>query len=373
MGEAYLGMTHRGYYNALMAGDPERVKQMAASWSSVAGTILGISTDLASCLSDLSGVWSCSSSEEFQRRITLITNFAAAVADHQYELQVTVNDWGTVLANAQAEAEPPDEVAAEVAEASQKGSWLPGVLGSEYGHAMADEAAEAARQRMANLVSEVGLVYGYTSSIVPEPVVADPDMPGDDVAVGKLIHLGGGSDSASSSSSAARTVSSMSASGSASPSVTTVSYDGGSGSTTSGTDSNGSSGAYSVSTLAGADGAGVVGLASGTGAAVVTSMSLGAAGVAGPGGMGLPAAAANTTIPPGGVLASANPTGAKSVNPTVTETGTSPTSTTRTGTPTTTRTDPTDDEDKSHSTWLTEDDMVWGDEEADDLPPSVLG
>lgn len=372
----YQDMTHTDLYAALMAGDPEQVAGVSAAWYSISETVGGIARDLQSDVDTMLEAWGTVASIEFCRRMAILVNFTTTLADQQSDLKAVVGDWGVRLAEAQANAEPPAEAEGDAADAAEEAAVAVGpVVGSWYGQTVAADVLEAAHDRMVTTVATVATIYGDASRLLPEVVEPDEDMPGTEVTTTQgLVHLAGSSASSSSAVSASSSASSAST-------ATTVSYHDGSGTST---DSASASPTVTDSfwgdggtTLAGAGGDTVVGLTSaasvGAGGVLFSQMSLGSTGASG--GVGLSLGASGNTVPAGGVLASSSPSAVKSVNPTLAEgttgqTGAATRTTNATPTSQTGRATTDDEDDSEYTTWLTEEDMVWGDD--DNLPPSVL-
>ena len=377
--DRYHGLSHEVLYARLQAGDPETIANAAAKWQSASATVRQICDDLNTDLAALTNGWSGSSSEEYQRRLGLVSVYALNLSESQDSVKEILNDWSTILAEAQAKAETPETVENEAGEAYTEGASsffaVSPALGDQLGHQQADEVIEAAHERMVQLVVDLAVVYSSTADRFPTAAEPDPDMPGADVPLSSahLVRLSSGDDNSVSSAIYAAGSTGGSSSGS-----TAVSYNSGDGSSTgSGTNAGYTTGdGTTLTTLAGVDGDGVVTLATtgavGAGGVIMSQASLSTTGITGTtGGLGLPLASTGSTLPAGGVLASAKPTTTKAITPTISENTPNQSTTTRTigNNPNTNTTN--DDEDDEYTTWLTEDNMDWGDDDQN-LPPAVL-
>ena len=379
--DRYRSLSHEVLYARLQAGDPETIANAAAKWQSASTSIGQIRDGLSTDLAALVNGWSGSSSEEYQRRLGLVADYATTLSESQASVKDILGIWSTTLAEAQAKAEAPETVENEAGEAYTDGVSsffaVSPALGDQLGHQQADEVIEAAHERMVQLVVDLAVEYESGAGRFPTAAEPDPDMPGADVPLSGayIARFNSADDSASS---AIYTAGSSTGSSSGS-STTTVSYSGdGSGTAVSNVGYTTGDGT-TLTTLAGVDGDGVVTLATtgavGAGGVIMSQASLSTTGITGTGsGLGLSLASTANTVPAGGLLASAKPTTSKAITPTISEGAPTQSTTTRTtGTnPTTNATNNNDDEDDEYTTWLTEDNMVWGDDDQD-VPPAVLG
>jgi uncharacterized protein YukE len=181
----YAGVSHQTLYDQLKAGDPEQVDGLATHWSTMSSTLSDVSRPLATDLARLAGSWEGSSGTEFQRRLTLVANYADSLSEEYSRVGEGLALQSNPLRAAQAQAEHPDETDDNdqmwkgVAKGSVAG--VPGmVIGGVFGHNKDEEEQEKAHQRMVKLVAGLAVTYEenrLNSWAVPVTDIPD-DLPG---------------------------------------------------------------------------------------------------------------------------------------------------------------------------------------------------
>jgi uncharacterized protein YukE len=387
----YQKLSHQQLYDQLMAGDPDQVDSAAAKFSSLRDTVEGVHTSLDTDLEALAQGWNSDSGAEYQRRLGLVSSFAHSLHYDFDSLQGTLTQWSSLLRTAKKHAENPadtdnaDQTVKDAATGAAIGGLVGGVpgaaigglVGGWFGHNADEEEKQKAHERMIALVAGLAANYDMTDRL-PDMVTQPPtDMPlttGSDpltFATGPSVTTPGGV----SRTGTAGIAPVMSTGGKHVSDVDKLT--GGGDPPGAGTDATGVDGGGSYATgdpagtgagLLGVDGdqlaaaGGAAGAAAGLGAAVA-GLGAGGPGLGGAGGFGAEVAGAERTgavarpgnlfsgvrgagVDEGALGINRNPGGAIG----------------RQG---------AEGEDKERTTWLTEDEMVWGDDQPN--APAVLG
>lgn len=389
--ERYANASHPELYEQLMAGDPEQVEGLAAHWHTAHDTVSGLAGALRRDLDQLMPNWHGTAGHEFQRRVGAVVTFAETLAGELDDIRSGLTTMAAALREAQREAESPeqtddhDRLLGGVGNGALSGSrfGVPGVIaggviGGITGYNQDEKEKEAARQRTIQLVVELAAEYRITeqSKLVPDLIGPPEGLPtgSPDTRVAPV---------AGPRVTAPTQVSELDASGTGPDLARTSPTQTGDGpGTASKSDlEKASTGSLGTGLLGagggaplGAAGTGAAsGLAAGAGgaggaAAAAAAGGAGGAAVAGGGALGtkpsgLSGAAAGRASGPAGGTPDRAATGARRGVTEVTRADR------RAATPGSRRDG--QDEPREYTTWLTEDEMVWGD---DDLaPPSVLG
>jgi len=387
----YAAMSHQELFEALRAGDPGQLDDLATSWHTIEGTTRGIQADLDADLARLD--WSSSGGTEFRRRLGLISAYCAGLAESQGGVRFGLEEWGRDLAVAKQHLEDPADtddhgsLIANAAAGAAAGSTFgpPGtatglVVGAIFGHDKDEQEKKAARKRMLSLVADLADRYNDTrfTYLQTAPFTPQVDLPGDP---------GAGSDGELRSSGPSTSVAAGPGTGTAGTIPT--GYQANPGPMAAGP-AGGAADPFTTGTSLLSAGDGVIGLgAFGAGLALtggalsVTPTAL--TGAVPSGGL------AGGALPPGGVLGQPDPAsrrdglgarpstggtagagpgsggsgrGAPGQRPGPAGRGDGTAAGGRAGT------GEPDDED-AYDTWLTEDEMVWGNET--DLPPNLIG
>ncbi|MGK5738002.1 WXG100 family type VII secretion target [Micromonospora sp. URMC 103] len=183
--QRYQGQSHQTLYDAVMAGKPGQIDGVAAQWSALKGIVDALGRDLSGDLEKLSHTWVGSASQEFQRRLTLIVDYAGTLGEGMADVTSALTMMSGQLRTAQKQAESPEETDDhdQAVSGALKGAavfGVPGALvGGLMGHQQDKEEQEKAHQRMVNVVAELAAGYdlsAYGRIVTPPP--PDPDTPG---------------------------------------------------------------------------------------------------------------------------------------------------------------------------------------------------
>ncbi|MCW3814501.1 WXG100 family type VII secretion target [Micromonospora sp. DR5-3] len=405
--QRYQHVSHKELYQGVTSGDPKQVDGLSAQWSSLKDTLEGLGRDLTDDLDALAKTWTGDAAREFHRRLNLVVGYSGNLAQGMADIRQALDMMASELRTAQTKAESPEETDDndKLLSGAGKGflvGGLPGaVIGGIVGHQQDKEEQEKAHQRMVQVVANLAEGYDFSAYgriVVPEP--PDPSLPGDGDPTNPTLKNGPSVGTPS-----------------AGPTSGTFGPTAGATATTSGVHHTGPSSGTVGDGPTGHPGAGSPGTIGSVGVVDPTGTSLAGAGqmVTNPTAPGLPTstASAPTTVPSGGgqgllyglpnggtgALASSGPgTGRVGGMPGAENRSAAGTGRLASGRGLTVNAEGranggrgtnarpamagrngvlggrgTSDEDESEErlTWLTEDEMVWGDGKA--APPPVLG
>jgi uncharacterized protein YukE len=397
--ERYQNLSHQQLYDMLMAGSPGQVDGLVTSWSAMRDTAQTLADALRTDLGRLAEGWDSAAGREFQHRVGLIATYAETISREFDSIQSGLGTMSAALDKAKSQAESPeatddmDQTISGAATGAAIGSVLGpvgtlggGLIGGLMGHNQDEAEKEAAHQRMVTLVAGLAADYSITNHGWPvTPPPPPPDLPTGD----PLTTVTPASVPPTTKPRQAPTIGMSTRDGSgADPDATPVvvqigpsitvdqSALDGAASTGAGAELPGTSllGAGAELTGASAGGPGT-GLVMGAGAA--GGVGLGAAGgaaVAGAIGAGAGLGASSLSSASGSHLlgnSGAEGRSGQAAGPRSATLSTSSTSRGAGRSAAGTAGPGQDDEPDERLTWLTEDEMVWGDDEGS--PPAVLG
>jgi len=396
--ERYQNLSHQELYDMLLAGTPSQVDELVTSWSSMRDTAQALADTLRADLERLNGSWDSAAGREYQYRVGLIATYAETLSREFDSIQSGLSSMSSALAAAQREAESPeetddmDQTVSGAARGAAYGSVLGpigtlggGIIGGVMGHNQDEAEREAARQRMVALVAGLAAQYAVTdASTWPATVPPPPtDLPTGDPTTTVVPTA----TPTTTDVSQAPTIGVSTRDGTTTDPTVTV-HSGPSVNPDAASPTLDEATAEPAATeLLGAGGGTLTGATSATGG-LTLGAGAGAAGAPGLGGAGAAAAGLGAgAAAAGGLGRGSSLTGASSghllgqpgdgraggqgAGPrSATVSTTSNAGASRRAAPGT-AVPGDDDEPNEHLTWLTEDEMVWGGDEA--TPPPVLG
>lgn len=204
--ERYRNLSHKDLYARLNAGNPDQVDDIASKWKSLQDTADHLAASLARDLERLGHEWDSESGREFARRVGLIVSYARTLAGEFGHIKDGLALMSWPLREAKKKAENPadtddhDKTVQDAAAgatiggaiAGPGGAVVGGVIGGLMGHNQDEQEQEAARQRIIQLVAGLAAEYEVTSRQTwPDTVpVAPADLP--DNGSGGPLDLRGG-------------------------------------------------------------------------------------------------------------------------------------------------------------------------------------
>ncbi|WP_446218077.1 WXG100 family type VII secretion target [Micromonospora sp. IBHARD004] len=183
--QRYQHVSHQELYDGVKSGDPRQVDGLSAQWSSLKDTLEGLGRDLTGDLDALARSWTGDASREFQRRLDLVVGYSGDLAQGMTDVRRALTMMAEELRTAQAKAESPEATDDndKALSGAGKGFLLGGVpgalVGGFIGHEQDKAEQEKAHQRMVQVVA--ALAEGYDFSAYGRVVTAptpDPDLPG---------------------------------------------------------------------------------------------------------------------------------------------------------------------------------------------------
>ncbi|HEY3505127.1 MAG TPA: hypothetical protein VGN37_20370 [Actinocatenispora sp.] len=346
--EKYKKYSHDDLYKWLKAGDPNQVDGLLDEWKKIVDGTHDMSTNLDTELETLGGQWTSASGDEFDRRMGKVSSFANNLSIDIGTFRTTLQSMSTELRNAQKQNEDPentddnDSTVGGAVVGYVVAGPVGGLVGGIMGHNRDKEQREQAKNRMVQLVAGLAGEYQTGEYDWTAPPI-DPELPGDDVQPTtdptKSADPGSGT-------SATPTIDPTAHHDNKDPKFDVHRPDAPDIGTSNVDDGTGDGGRVDMigsnpngSSLAGAGGGGPSGAGVGTGTGLASAPSGASAG--GAGGGFAPVAAGGGG---GGRVSSPGGTGSR-----------------RSG----------EDDVEEYSTWLTEDDEVWGGDQ--DAASGLLG
>ncbi|MDZ5444316.1 WXG100 family type VII secretion target [Micromonospora sp. 4G57] len=183
--QRYQHVSHQELYDGVKSGDPKQVDGLSAQWSSLKDTLEGLGRDLSGDLDALGRSWTGDAAREFQRRLDLVVGYSGDLAQGMTDVRRALTMMADELRTAQQQAESPEATDDNDKALSGAGKGLllggvPGaVIGGFIGHEQDKAEQEKAHQRMVQVVA--ALAEGYDFSAYGRVVTApapDPDLPG---------------------------------------------------------------------------------------------------------------------------------------------------------------------------------------------------
>lgn len=173
----YQGVSHEELYNAVMAGKPSQIDDLAADWTSLKGILDGLGRELGGDLDKLANTWTGEAGQEYQRRLDFIVSYADTLGEGMADLSRALTLMADQLRTAHKEAESPEKTDDhdKAVSGAMKGAafGLPGaIVGGLLGHQQDKAEQEKAHQRMVNVVAELAAGYdlsAYGRMIPPPP------------------------------------------------------------------------------------------------------------------------------------------------------------------------------------------------------------
>ncbi|RKR89907.1 hypothetical protein BDK92_4267 [Micromonospora pisi] len=181
--QRYQHVSHEELYRAVHAGDADQVETLASKWSSLKTTVDGLARSLREDLDALDRAWTGAAGEEFQRRINLVVSYSNSVATGMGAVNEGLSLMAGPLRTAQKDAESPEETDDHdqaLGGAAKGAIFGPAgmVVGGFLGHQQDKEEQERAHQRMVAVVARLAAAYDLSAyDRLITPPVADPETP----------------------------------------------------------------------------------------------------------------------------------------------------------------------------------------------------
>ncbi|MFD2763615.1 WXG100 family type VII secretion target [Micromonospora eburnea] len=181
----YAHVSHKELYQGVTAGDPKQIDGLGAQWSSLKDTLEGLSRDLTGDLDALAKTWTGDAAREFHQRLNLVVDYSGNLAHGMAGIRQALDMMATELRTAQSKAESPEETDDndKLISGAGKGFLVGGltgaVIGGIVGHEQDKAEQEKAHQRMVQVVANLAEGYDFSAYgrvVIPEP--PDRRLPG---------------------------------------------------------------------------------------------------------------------------------------------------------------------------------------------------
>jgi WXG100 family type VII secretion target len=195
--QRYQHVSHKELYQGVTVGDPKQIDGISAQWSSLKGTLEGLSRDLTKDLNALAKTWTGDAAREFHQRLNLVVDYSGNLAEGMTGIRQALDMMATELRTAQQKAESPEETddSDKLIDGAVKGFLVGGaagaVIGGFVGHKQDEAEQEKAHQRMVQVVANLAEGYDFSAYgriVVPEE--PDKRLPGDADRTGPALGTG---------------------------------------------------------------------------------------------------------------------------------------------------------------------------------------
>ncbi|MEH1057300.1 WXG100 family type VII secretion target [Micromonospora sp. CPCC 206171] len=183
--QRYQHVSHRELYDAVHAGDPQQIDNLASQWSSLRDTLDNLARDLGADLDKLAPTWTGDAAREFQDRLSLVVRYSSDLAEGTADVRQALSLMAGQLRTAQRNAESPEATDDhdKALDGATKGLVLgvPGmIVGGILGHQQDKAEQEKAHQRMVQVVADLAAGYEVASyGRVVDPPAPPPRLPGE--------------------------------------------------------------------------------------------------------------------------------------------------------------------------------------------------
>jgi WXG100 family type VII secretion target len=183
--QRYQHVSHQELYQGVNAGDPKQIDNISAQWSSLKDTLEGLGQDLTKDLDALAKTWTGDAAREFHQRLNMIVDYSGSLAEGMAGIKQALGMMAAELRTAQSKSESPEETDDndQLLSGAVKGFLTGGaagaVIGGFVGHKQDEAEQEKAHQRMVAVVANLAEGYDFSAYgriVVPE----EPDnrLPG---------------------------------------------------------------------------------------------------------------------------------------------------------------------------------------------------
>ncbi|MFI7210816.1 WXG100 family type VII secretion target [Micromonospora maritima] len=181
--QRYEHVSHEELYQGVNAGDPLQIEGLSAQWTSLKGTLDDLGRDLAADLDALAKTWTGDAAREFHRRLDMVVGYSGNLAEGMTGIRQGLDMMASELRTAQAKAESPEKTDDndKLLSGAGKGFLIGGapgaLIGGIVGHQQDEAEQEKAHQRMVQVVAKLAEGYDFSAYgriVVPDPPPDDP-------------------------------------------------------------------------------------------------------------------------------------------------------------------------------------------------------
>ena len=183
----YAGLSHQALYDMVMAGKPAQVRLVGAAWNRLRTDMNNLASAVDADLRGLFRTWSSPAGEEYRDRVGSIVTFANLVAGEFGSVETSLNLMAGPLEHAIATSDSPAETddhdsmvdgalrgASTGAAGGPAGAVAGLVVGATFGHQQDEEEKKRAHQQMIDVVANLAADYNVT---VDTQMPTDPAPP----------------------------------------------------------------------------------------------------------------------------------------------------------------------------------------------------
>jgi uncharacterized protein YukE len=188
----YQGLSHQQLYDLLKAGRNNQVSDLSGRWSQMRDISTHLGATLHAELTALGRTWTGEASTEYQRRLSAVVEFSSWVSREFTQIESATGVMASQLQEAQKSAEAPSatdgndhmvqQATSNIAKFSAFGapiSVAAGIVGAIDGHNQDEQARQRAHQQMVNLVADLAGEYDRNAAVsfttdLPAPPAALP-------------------------------------------------------------------------------------------------------------------------------------------------------------------------------------------------------
>ncbi|MET7396803.1 hypothetical protein ABZS66_25300 [Dactylosporangium sp. NPDC005572] len=181
----YAGKSHQQLWNELMAGDPGQIDLVSDDWSKLESDARHLAREITKDLGKLD--WKGDAGQEYQYRLGLVSGFSTKLADDHATVRTALDGMSTALRSAQKTADNPEEtddndsMVGGILIGGATGGLPGAVVGGFLGHERDEQQKKEAQARMVQLMSDLAADYGVNETAVSVPSAPPTELPGGDV------------------------------------------------------------------------------------------------------------------------------------------------------------------------------------------------
>ena len=182
----YEGLDHNTLWKSLHqpAGDPDQIDGLSTVWKEpVKATLDDFVLDLDRDLTDLRETWKGDGGEEFKRRLDMVVKFGDELSKHVSVIKGNLDTWSAFLREAQKNAPDPadtDDMDATIGGAAvgaAVGGPVGALVGGLIGHAQDEGQKADALSRIIDIIANLAMEYDTNDAITDPPPFPPVELP----------------------------------------------------------------------------------------------------------------------------------------------------------------------------------------------------
>lgn len=182
----YEGLDHNELWKSLHqpGGDPDQIDGLSTVWQEpVKATLDDFVLDLDRDLTDLRETWKGDGGEEYKRRLDMVVRFGDELSKHVSVIKQNLDAWSGFLREAQKNAPDPadtddsDATIGGAAIGAAVGGPVGALVGGLIGHAQDEEQKAEALGRIIDVIAKLAMEYDTTDAITDPPPFPPVELP----------------------------------------------------------------------------------------------------------------------------------------------------------------------------------------------------